>query len=250
MDVVPGHTGETIPGGARATPAFGSSRAQTMPIQAVMEQYSMPAAPVPVPLGSPIRRRLGRRLLAVGVLAVVGLGLVTHHSVGRYLVTSSSMEPTLQVGEQVAAANLGTPAIGDIVVFHPPAGARPVDPVCGASDQGTGSTQACGTPVSQESSSIFVKRIVAGPGDYVSIVNGHVIRNGVREADAYIAPCASDDSCNFPTTIRVPAGEYYLLGDNRGVSDDSRFWGPVPRAWIIATVVHCSWLNTICHPVH
>ncbi len=220
-----------------------------MPIHTVMDQLSMPAAPVPVPLGTPIRRRLGRRLLALGVLAAAGLGLATHHSVGRYRVTSSSMEPTLQVGEQVAAANLGTPAIGDIVVFHPPAGARPADPVCGASDQGSGSTQPCDTPLPQESSSIFVKRVVAGPGDYLSIVNGHVLRNGIREADSYIAPCARDDSCNFPTPVRVPAGEYYLLGDNRGVSDDSRFWGPVPRAWIIGTVVHCSLLNTHCHPV-
>jgi signal peptidase I len=249
MDVVPRHIGETLPTGARRPLALGSSRARTMPIQAEMEQVSMPAVPAPLPLGTPVRRRLGRRLLAVGVLAVVGLGLVMHHGVGRYRVTSSSMEPTLHVGEQVAAASLGAPAIGDIVVFHPPVGARPVDPVCGASDQGSGSTQPCDTPLSQESSSIFVKRVVAGPGDYVSIVGGHVIRNGVREADAYIAPCAGDDSCNFPTPVRVPAGEYYMLGDNRGVSDDSRFWGPVPRAWIIGTVVHCSWLNTICDPV-
>jgi len=220
-----------------------------MPIQAVMEQLSMPAAPVPVPLGTPIRRRLGRRLLAVAVLAVAALGLLMHHSVGQYRVTSSSMEPTLQVGEQVAAASLGTPAIGDIVVFHPPAGARPANPECGVSDQGSGSTQPCGTPVTQESESIFVKRVVAGPGDFVSIVDGHVIRNGVREADSYIAPCAGDQSCNFPTPVRVPAGEYYMLGDNRGVSDDSRFWGPVPRAWIIGTVVHCSLLDTICSPV-
>jgi type IV secretory pathway protease TraF len=43
--------------------------------------------------------------------------------------------------------------------------------------------------------------------------------------------------------------EYYLLGDNRGVSDDSRFWGPVPSGWIIGTVVRCSLLDTICNPV-
>jgi signal peptidase I len=212
-----------------------------------MEQLPMPA--VTMPLGTPIRRRLGRRLLAVAALALAGLGLVMHHSVGKYLVTSSSMEPTLQVGQQVAAANLGTPAIGDIVVFHPPTGARAANPVCGVSDQGSGSTQPCDTPVPRESSAAFVKRVVAGPGDLVSIVDGHVIRNGIREADAYIAPCAGQATCNFPTPVRVPPGEYYLLGDNRGVSDDSRFWGPVPRGWIIGTVVRCSWLDTVCHPV-
>jgi signal peptidase I len=222
-----------------------------MPISAVMEQLSIPAAPVPapVPLGTPIRRRLGRRLLAVAALALAVLGLTMHHSVGQYRVTSSSMEPTLQVGEQVAAAGLGNPTIGDIVVFHPPAGARAVNPVCGVSDQGSGSTQPCDTPLPQESSAIYVKRVVAGPGDFVSIVDGHVIRSGVREPDAYIAPCSGGEACDFPTPVRVPAGEYYLLGDNRGVSDDSRFWGPVPRAWIIGTVVRCSLLDTICHAV-
>ena len=96
---------------------------------------------------------------------------------------------------------------------------------------------------------MFVKRVVAGPGDLISLVDGHVVRNGVRESDAYIAPCGPGSSCSFPTPVRVPAGEYYVLGDNRGSSDDSRFWGPVPAAWIIGTVVHCSLLDTVCHPV-
>lgn len=212
-----------------------------------MEQLTTPAAPVA--LGRPIQRRLGRRLLAVAGLALAGLGLVMHHSVANYKVTSGSMEPTLHVGERLAATSSIAPAIGDIVVFHPPAGARPTDPQCGASNQGSGSSQACGAPVAQESSAIFVKRVVAGPGDLVSILDGHVIRNGIREDDPYIAPCADDEACNFPTPVRVPAGEYYMLGDNRGVSDDSRFWGPVPRGWIMGTVVRCSLLDTVCRPV-
>jgi signal peptidase I len=39
--------------------------------------------------------------------------------------------------------------------------------------------------------------------------------------------------CNFPVALKVPAGDWYLLDDDRGLSDDSRFWGPVPTAWII-----------------
>jgi signal peptidase I len=210
-----------------------------------MEQLST----VPMSLGRPVQRRLGRRLVAVVLLALAGLGLAVHHHVGQYRVTSSSMEPTLQVGEQVTATTSVAPAIGNIVVFHPPTGARISDPVCGAGAEGSGSTRPCGASVAQESSAIFVKRIVAGPGDLVAIVDGHVIRNGVRESDPYIARCATGDECSFPTPIRVPAGEYYMMGDNRGVSDDSRFWGPVPRAWIIGTVVSCSWLDTFCHAV-
>lgn len=201
------------------------------------------------PLGKPVRRRIGRRVLAVAVIALAGLWLAIHKDVSQYKVTSGSMEPTLKVGSQVAAVPSHTPEVGDIVVFHPPAGARPSNPVCGAADQGSGSTAACDAGLARESSAIFVKRVVAGPGDVISILDGHVIRNGTRESDPYIAPCAGDDSCNFPTPVRVPAGEYYMLGDNRGVSDDSRYWGPVPSAWIIGTVVRCSDLQSVCRAV-
>jgi signal peptidase I len=216
-----------------------------VPISARMDQLSTQA--LSVPLGRPVRRRVGRRLLAVAAIVVVGLGLGLHKSVKQYTVTSGSMEPTLQIGERVAAAHSGSPAVGDIVVFHPPAGARAKDPVCGSGFQGSGSSQPCDVPVAEESGSVFVKRVVAGPGDLIAIVDGHVIRNGVRESDPYIAPCGPDTACSFPKPVRVPVDEYYLLGDNRGVSDDSRFWGPVPAVWIIGTVVHCSLLDTVCH---
>jgi signal peptidase I len=47
--------------------------------------------------------------------------------------------------------------------------------------------------------------------------------------------------------VKVPAGDYYVLGDNRAGSDDSRFWGPVPSSWILGTAVDCTALDTICH---
>ena len=160
------------------------------------------------------------------------------------------MEPTLRIGERVAADSSRTPQVGDIVLFHPPAGARPRDPLCGVADEGAGSAQPCGVSVPQESSDTFIKRVVAGPGDTVAIVDGHAVVNGVTENEPYIEPCgAVTTTCSFPTPVRVPAGDYYMLGDNRAVSDDSRFWGPVPSAWIIGTVVRCSDLRTVCHAV-
>jgi signal peptidase I len=47
--------------------------------------------------------------------------------------------------------------------------------------------------------------------------------------------------CSFPTPIKVPPGHWFMMGDNRGESDDSRFWGPVPRSWIIGDAFATYW---------
>ena len=47
--------------------------------------------------------------------------------------------------------------------------------------------------------------------------------------------------CNFPTPIKIPAGHWFMMGDNRGESDDSRFWGPVPTGWIIGEAFATYW---------
>ena len=145
------------------------------------------------------------------------------------------MEPTLPLGTIVTTTSPSGSdplRVGEIVVFHPPVDAA--SEVCGAPHP---ATSACGQPESQASSEMFIKRIVAGPGDAISIVNGHVIRNGEQESDSYIAPCApGTPACNLPTQIEIPAGMWFTLGDNRGESDDSRFWGPVPSSWIAGMV--------------
>lgn len=149
------------------------------------------------------------------------------------------MLPTLKLGQQVVVSPDPhyTPKVGDIVAFHPPAGAESVPPVCGNVSQGAGHSQACDTPTAKKSGSIFIKRVVAGPGDAVKIIDGHVYRNGKRENDSgYTLACGGGPSCTFSTSITIPSGDYFVLGDNRGASDDSRFWGPVPKAWIIGKV--------------
>ena len=70
---------------------------------------------------------------------------------------------------------------------------------------------------------------------------GTSIRNGKREADSYIRPCPGVAECNFPVAITVPAGHWFMMGDNRGESDDSRFWGPVPTGWIIGGAFATYW---------
>jgi signal peptidase I len=203
------------------------------------------------PLGRPIRHRYGRRLFGVAALGAVLLWLAVKTDVRYYTVTSGSMEPTLRVGQRIAVdPNLRSPKVGEIIAFHPPVGSDPANPRCGLPGQGSGSSQACSVSVPGESRSVFIKRVIAGPGATFAMVNGHAVVDGVTEADPHVAACGTGAACNFPTPVRLTAGEYYVLGDNRGVSDDSRFWGPVPGTWIIGTVVRCSLLDTICHPVH
>jgi len=164
-----------------------------------------------------------------------------------YRVPSNAMAPTLRLGEQltVRADPNYEPAVGDIVVFHPPVGAEGATTVCGDPRQGTGSLSACSTPTPQKSDKTYIKRIVAGPNDTLAIVDGRVIRNGSLAEELYVVPGDADHdlpagvtlppnpACNFPTPITIPPDHYFVLGDNRAASSDSRFWGPVPRAWII-----------------
>jgi signal peptidase I len=182
--------------------------------------------------------------LVVIILVALGLALgIQAFLVKPYRIPSGSMEPTLSIGQRVLVnrigMQLGKPHVGEIAVFHPPEGAEQEQ--CGPSPHRKPRGEACDQPVPKESSVNFIKRIVGGPGDTISIVEGHVIRNGKREADSYTRPCTPGEECNFPTPIRIPAGHWFMMGDNRGESDDSRFWGPVPTGWIIGGAFATYW---------
>jgi signal peptidase I len=181
--------------------------------------------------------------LVLTVAVAIGLALLIQAFVVKpYRIPSPSMVPTLAIGQRVLANRLDTsPNLGDVVVFHPPHGADPLSPMCGSPAQGDGHPQACDTPTSSESTQTFIKRVVGMPGDHISIRGGHVYRDGVREKDAYIRPCGTDPTCTFAKTITVPPGHYFMMGDNRGQSDDSRFWGPVPDKWIIGVAFFTYW---------
>ena len=162
-----------------------------------------------------------------------------------YQTPSESMEPTYPVGGHVVvnkrAYDSGDPAINDVVIFHPPVGAAGGGGLgeCGDPRTGAGGSSgaACDQPTPQEATNYdFFKRVVAGPGETLSIQNGHPVVNGQIAHENFIKPCTPGGACNLPEQITIPPDHYFMMGDNRGSSDDSRFWGPVPKDWIIGKV--------------
>jgi signal peptidase I len=225
-------TGETD---SAATPEPGSeppSGADAQPEPAVKKEKHRRG-----PLGNAVE-------LVLTIAGAIALALLLQAFVVKpYRIPSPSMVPTLQIGQRILVNRLNThPGLGDIVVFHPPIGANnAANPICGDPAQGAGHPAACDKPLAGESSQTFVKRVVGLPGDRLKIIDGKVYLNGVLERAPYIRPCGSGPDCTFPQTITIPPGEYFMMGDNRGDSLDSRFWGPVPQSWIIGTAFFTYW---------
>ena len=181
------------------------------------------------------------------VIVVVALGLalgIQAFIVKPYKIPSASMEPTLIEGQRVLVDRIGihfsSPHVGEIVVFHPPRDAE--SEVCG---QPHSPTAACDLPESAESERNLHQAFVAGPGDVIydrQRARDPKATAVVQEKDSYIAPCAPGTQvCELPTKIRIPAGHWFMMGDNRGDSDDSRYWGPVPTGWIIGQAIATYW---------
>ena len=154
------------------------------------------------------------------------------------------MVPTLEVGQRVLVNRIGNrfsdPEVGDIVVFHPPAGAE-TDDLRRRATRPHGPGLRPSRP--QKAGVNFIKRVVAGPGDT------HLDRRRPRRSATASAqkeptsrPCGGGRrGCDFPTPITIPPGHCFMMGDNRGESDDSRFWGPVPKKWIIGGAFATYW---------
>ena len=168
----------------------------------------------------------------------LGFVLVFEAEIAKpYRIPSSSMEPTLHCArpalgcqahfsDRVLAARIvyrfRGPERGDIVVFKtPPATA-----------------QICHT----EQDSTFVKRLIGLPGDTVSERNGYVYVNGRRLNEPYVAP--QDRDRRTQTWPRLAPGRYFMMGDDRSLSCDSREWGTVPRQNLIGPVVVTYWPPT------
>ncbi len=190
------------------------------------------------------------------VALAIGLALLIQGVIVKpYQIPSESMEPTLDVGQRVLVNrtlyHLKDPKVGDVVVFHPPKGAESGNE-CGVNKK---PNEPCPEPTSEEACrparflvvfhtrtcTNFIKRIVAGPGDTLSVKNGHPVVNGKIASEDFIRPCGGGGACNLDKQITIPPDHYFMMGDNRGASDDSRYWGPVPRDWIIGQAFVTYW---------
>jgi signal peptidase I len=150
------------------------------------------------------------------------------------------MVPTLQIGQRVLVDRVSfrftDPDRGDIVVFKPPSGADSES--CGAEHA---SDQPCPTHTPDRSDTNFIKRVVGLPGDRLKVIGGSVYINGRRQDESFAHLDAQCPTCNLPREITIPKGQYYMMGDNRGESEDSRVWGPVPKKWMIGKAFMTYW---------
>jgi signal peptidase I len=152
-----------------------------------------------------------------------------------FVVQGENMYPSLKAQQRVEfdtrAYAHAHPRVGDIVLIRPPKGAA--ESRCGSPRQP--GDRLCVMPYGgpDRRSLRFVTRVVAVGGDRISLERGRLIRNGRRD---HRKGCTGT-GCTFNGTITVPAGHVYVLGDNRGASDDSRFWGALPAKQVLGRYV-------------
>lgn len=182
----------------------------------------------PVTPDPPARRyRWLRETIVVVVVALLVAFLLRTFVIQTYFIPSTSMTPTLKVGERILvdklAYDLHGVGEGDIVVFaRPPA-------------------ENCGGPVDPD----LVKRVIGLPGQTISLSgNGYVLIDGKRLNESYLPssrrgvtfPGPAGTAFNLARPYKIPANDYFMMGDNRKDSCDSRFWGPIPKSLIVGKV--------------
>ncbi|MEK6227918.1 MAG: signal peptidase I [Actinomycetota bacterium] len=162
-------------------------------------------------------------IVVASLLVLAALAAKLVFGAKTFRAPSESMVPTVDVGDGLVTTKESHPKRGDVVVLNPPAGAA--DSRCGT-DHALGS--ACPKPTPGSLEQPFVKRVVAVGGDRLAIQDSLAVIDGKVQREPYARKDAECQACNLPREITVPEDHVFVMGDNRGQSDDSRFWGPVP----------------------
>ena len=171
--------------------------------------------------------------LAVTVVLALGIAYGVQRFVVRpYYIPSGSMIGTLRVNDRVLAARfwyrIASPSRGDVMVLHPNGTGGDVERI----DHVAGVT--------------FVKRLIGLPGEWIRARDGHVeiARAAAGPWTALVEPYLGSRQIDFPATA-IPPGRYFVMGDNRSQSDDSREWGTIARSQILGRAFAIYW-----PPVH
>ncbi len=154
------------------------------------------------------------------VIAVLASFLVRTYAVQTFFIPSGSMEPTLHVGDRILVNKLsvrfGTINVGDIIVFKAPPSEH-----CDDGDY-----------------TDLVKRVIGLPGQTLTSKGNVVYVNGKPLKE----PWTFFKTLNPPIKkIKIPLNSYYVMGDNRANSCDSRFWGTVPKSDVIGKAFFRIW---------
>jgi signal peptidase I len=168
---------------------------------------------------SKVWRGWRENLTLVAIALCLALVIRTFIAEPRY-IPSESMLPTLHTGDRLVVEKISyhfhPPTIGDIVVFQPPE-----------------ELQRRGYPKDQA----FIKRVIGEPGKVVSVAQGKVYLNDQPLSEDYIA-----EPPNQPfSPVQVPEDKFFVMGDNRNDSNDSRYWGFLPRKNIIGRATFRFW---------
>ena len=187
---------------------------QSVERAAIPEGWSVPNADPDKPSAA---RSAVSWLITIGIALAVVL-IVQIFLVKVYSIPSASMVHTLEVGDRVIVSKLSTdPGRGDIVVFNRP----PNDPASSPDDP-----------------EVLIKRVIGLPGETVDSREGKVYVDGRLLNEDYLA---EGTFTQIDAPIKIPAGHILVLGDNRQVSKDGRFFGPIAKTLVVGRAVLRIW---------
>ncbi|NJD03562.1 MAG: signal peptidase I [Ruminiclostridium sp.] len=155
-------------------------------------------------------------------------------------VLQSSMQDTLMEGQHLfidkLTYNFAYPKKGDIIVFIEN---KSINSFADEIKVFLTDVKEVFKPINEKSNIRLVKRVVGTPGDLVDIKDGKIYINGVEQNEPYVKGVTSKRDFQLPD--KVPYGKYFVLGDNRGVSKDSRSFGFIDRSQVEGRAVFRFW---------